>query len=706
VSLTGTEKTLLDRRISNYTVFTISIKELTDNLYSNGDAGQFRIRINDSLDWTFDLELNDLRAPEYKATYTTDKGVFEFEEPFAVNTFKGKTSDGQTVRFTIDENTFFGVILGDNCHYVIRPAKDFSQNREDKNYVVYKSNDIIFDKNDFDYIDDALGVPQDYKNGSSRADMTSSLNNTSSSSSCPNYYLYIATDADYEFYQAKDFQTNSSIMSVLNIADGVYQSTFGLNIIVTFQNVYTTSSQPYTSSDAETLLNSFRTQWNTNHTGITRNIAHLFTGKTLNSGILGISYKGNINGNDPNNSAYSMTKYDTNMQYSTVHEIGHNLNASHPTANDCDCNSTIQRSVMCQGYNIANLWFCSQSKNEINPFLSANRALLAGICGDNYIYANSSSFQLINPPTGTIYWTVSDPSIFAVNSSGNPTTVTRVGIGTSGVTLSARIGSVNGTMIASKTITPFTPYISGPDIVCNPGSTFTLNYPPPGTITWSVSSPYMLSNITSNSVTVTAIAGDSNGSLTAKSNGTDICQKRLWSCLPIYSITGPDCVSNSATYYASNSGAIWEVVPSMNFTIKPNSDGRSAIVTVVPGTTGIGGAVLLKVNGYQVAAKPISICNSSSVVGSSISAYPNPASDILTVEIDTEASGSQQRTQTNPAIDVRLYDSYGVQWRQQITKDSKVQFNVSNLPNGLYYLHIYDGINSAPEMRKVVVVKH
>jgi hypothetical protein len=32
-----------------------------------------------------------------------------------------------------------------------------------------------------------------------------------------------------------------------------------------------------------------------------------------------------------------------------------------------------------------------------------------------------------------------------------------------------------------------------------------------------------------------------------------------------------------------------------------------------------------------------------------------------------------------------------------------VQFNVSNLPVGIYYLHVYDGVNSKPEIHKIVV---
>ena len=56
-----------------------------------------------------------------------------------------------------------------------------------------------------------------------------------------------------------------------------------------------------------------------------------------------------------------------------------------------------------------------------------------------------------------------------------------------------------------------------------------------------------------------------------------------------------------------------------------------------------------------------------------------------------------------PKSPVRLYDGQGNQLRQQTAKGGTVQFNVSNLPYGIYYLHIYDGVNSKPEIQQIMV---
>ena len=78
--------------------------------------------------------------------------------------------------------------------------------------------------------------------------------------------------------------------------------------------------------------------------------------------------------------------------------------------------------------------------------------------------------------------------------------------------------------------------------------------------------------------------------------------------------------------------------------------------------------------------------------------YPNPVSDILNVEIDPPAN-----LKAPPTYDIRLYDGQGNILRQQKAQGGTVQFNVSALPDGIYYLHIYDGVSETPEMHQIMV---
>jgi hypothetical protein len=85
-------------------------------------------------------------------------------------------------------------------------------------------------------------------------------------------------------------------------------------------------------------------------------------------------------------------------------------------------------------------------------------------------------------------------------------------------------------------------------------------------------------------------------------------------------------------------------------------------------------------------------------------AYPIPVDNILIVDLDVFAA-------TNPTLysgalilfEAHLYDRNGNRLLQQKAGRGIIQFDVSNFPNGLYFLHIYDGVNSVPVTEKILV---
>jgi hypothetical protein len=88
--------------------------------------------------------------------------------------------------------------------------------------------------------------------------------------------------------------------------------------------------------------------------------------------------------------------------------------------------------------------------------------------------------------------------------------------------------------------------------------------------------------------------------------------------------------------------------------------------------------------------------------------FPNPVSDILNIKIEEESKDNQQaisnaKNKKETVYDIRLYDGQSNLLRQSSTKGGTIQFNVSNLPDGIYYLHVYDGVNSTPEIQQIIV---
>jgi hypothetical protein len=335
------------------------------------------------------------------------------------------------------------------------------------------------------------------------------------------------------------------------------------------------------------------------------------------------------------------------------------------------------------------------------------RPTLPTISGSDLVCYDGSTFTLNNAPSGTITWSATGP--FTVSGNGTTATVTRTGTDTSNGTLTA---NVNGTAVASKTITPCpAPTITGPTNVCTISTyTFTANNAPAG-ITWEASSNLTISG-TGNSVTVSATA---NGAawIKIKVNGATLDNQYIWVGLPVITaLHGPTSVNTTGHYVVyiqsdqlappncywflnggtgSISSNIYALFPSTEVDITFHNSALYTVNVIASNACGT--------NYWGRASINVNASNSGY-----FSTYPNPASNILNVEINAQAPTTNAKQLTpNSTCDIRLYDNQGNLLRNAKTRGGSIQFNVASLPNGIYYLHIYDGVNASPEMRQIVV---
>ena len=274
------------------------------------------------------------------------------------------------------------------------------------------------------------------------------------------------------------------------------------------------------------------------------------------------------------------------------------------------------------------------------------------------------------------------------------------------------------------------PIITGPSTIClgSPQS-FSVTNVPAG-FSWDKSSNLTLSSTTSNPVTVSAANSNSNGwgyVSIKNSSGVMLTSKSVWIGKPIAgttfgnSITGPS-TAEAAKHHIYSIDALCVHAPT---TISwSGSTGTFINWTYVNPTTLhewnlYSADVTFSQNGTQwVEAQGNNACGSTpvrkyvTVTGESFDSlksviYPNPASDIFYIEL-SEKKAEQNLTEgkpvkDDPVYDIRLYDMQGTLLRQRKTKGGTVEFNVANLPNGIYYLHIYDGESDKPEMRQVMI---
>ncbi len=195
----------------------------------------------------------------------------------------------------------------------------------------------------------------------------------------------IAADADFQFYQkngSNSTNTVNDIEAVLNDTEAIYQQDVGICYDLTTVVIRTSSaSNPYTSNDAGTLLNQFRSEWLSNQGSIQRDVAELFTGRSINGGTIGIAWLGGI----CNSYGYSVveSRYTTNWSRRvslTAHELGHNWNAGHCCSSCSGC-STCRIMCPCNGGCSGNVSsFGNASINAITSYKNSRNCLTNG-CG-------------------------------------------------------------------------------------------------------------------------------------------------------------------------------------------------------------------------------------------------------------------------------------------------------------------------------------
>ena len=355
--------------------------------------------------------------------------------------------------------------------------------------------------------------------------------------------------------------------------------------------------------------------------------------------------------------------------------------------------------------------------------------------GASEVCYEGSTFKLNPLPQGggTVYWKVSNPSLFSLSpATGDSTTVSRTGSDPGDAILSAHIGHINNPAVATRLITACPPpAITGPTLICY-GSPQTFSFSPwKSGYYWDKSSNLSLSGTTSD--VITASAANSNGAagwLSVKnSSGVEVLRQDVWVGPPVITIEGPEDVCSAfypgynAYHYVATpthilsavsplACAIWTVTPSGQVVdlYHVNDNHREVMISFLPW------ADYYEVK-YQVGnacgcgPQAVKYVWAEPCYSPSPPAYPNPVSDILYVEIEQaprsgqNPSGARPST-PDPTFDIRLYDGQGNLVRQTASKAGTVQLNVANLPNGLYYLQIYGEKSRRPPQIQQIIVEH
>ena len=477
----------------------------------------------------------------------------------------------------------------------------------------------------------------------------STANNTSSKA----VRFYLETEFDI-------FQARGNVSAVETFITGLYNQ---IAILYQNENINTSLSEifvwnttdPYTSTTTSGLLTQFQNQ----RTSFNGDLGQLLTFRNIGGG-LAAGINGLCNNNNSQKLAVSMLQNNfSNVPnysfsiYVVTHEFGHLLGSPHTHA-------------------------C---------FWNGNNTAIDGCAG----YTEGGCSLPSVPSKGTImsYCHLGPGINFSLGFGQQPGNVIRNNVANASCLLS---------------ITGTTP------ICLSCGTTFTAANAPTG-FTWDKSSNLSISG-TGNTITVTP-HNSGEGWVSVKLGATELVRYNLWVGKPVLRADWyyeTMCRGESANYTVSTTVSPFKVggfLENHNWWI---TGGTSSDYYALPDYNNFY-VEWYNSGSYNIWVTADNICGTSDPLSFPIQisycspapspAYPNPVNNILNIKLEEPPINAKAST----TYDVRLYNGQGNQVRQQNFKGGTVQLNVSNLPNGLYYIHIHDNSNNKPIVH-TIIVKH
>lgn len=643
VTLEKDKEAYLNKIFKTYDVFSIDISSLNSKLSSIETQSTLVLRL-DNKEIKLTISPNEIRAKNYLSSYD---GIVTSENITPPITYIGHANDNvkDDIRLMVTDTKIKGYIIQNGEPLYISQLRYFGFQDYSKNVIIaYRHQDII-DTEGYCGVSDLQEqqfLLEEIRN--------KGIANTKSNG-CEKV-VELATDADYEFYQRYGSGTNDEILAIINMIEGLYLSTFDLSISITHQNVWTTSSDPYTgnpstSPGSELLVNELRTYWESNMQNVQRDLVHLFSGRDYNqSGVLGRVYEIGTVCKSPDKS-YGFTKDRINQFLTTAHEIGHNFGGIHSDGQNC---GTSNASLMCQGDKSIPMYFSTASITRMSNFMNSHDDCISYKITGPTSFCTSATYNIPNLPTGaTVTWSATGSISISGSITANPVSVSKSidGIGTLTATVSTACGSFN----LSKMINIGTPALGMPSFT-----------------NLDNQNPNWCSNNSGNSFTVE----------TNDLSATYEARLLAYPSLNVYAI-------NSNAYPGFD---VFGYVPPGYYVFQlraTNACGTSA----------------------WVETEVESVYCTSDWESNNLNVYPNPAKETLTITYEnTEGMQAFELSKTaSEEKHLLLFDDKGKEVKKDMMKagDTKLEWDIKNLPSGRYFLHIKE---DKEVVKKQIIIKH
>ncbi|MFU8829877.1 MAG: M12 family metallo-peptidase [Phycisphaerales bacterium] len=305
---------------------------------------------------TMELWPHSVVADDFQVLVPNRVGVFVPIEPPAIHTYRGVlVEDPDTViaASVIDGEVTALVFKPDRRMLHVQPLRKELPGARADQHVVFEGSDVIltpgFCGNDDDpndelrpnkwvvpNADDVLA--RDMRPFPDRAEDGGLRVPPDPDFGIGAFVCRVAFDADFPYYQSNGSSiaaTVNDLTGIMNAVNLVYErDTFITHQIGTILVRTTAGTDPYSSNDSQVLLGQFRNHWNANHQGITRDVAHLFTGRNISGSVIGRAFLTVICDSVVDGAGYGFSQVTFTTIFArkvalVAHELGHNWSAEH-----------------------------------------------------------------------------------------------------------------------------------------------------------------------------------------------------------------------------------------------------------------------------------------------------------------------------------------------------------------------------------------
>ena len=296
----------------------------------------------DGFDSTLDLRPHSIRAEGYQLLVQGEDGRLIPTEPGPINTLRGELAEvpGSLVAASVGADGFHAmIIMPEGDRYFVEPVNQDLPGAQVNDYMIYHTDNVELAEGF------GCGTVSEIVPGDVDLDFEGSI---AAGAPC---IAELGCDADFEYFSTYGTvpNTEARINSVINTVNLQYEAQVGITHMISGIIVRAAEPDPYTQFNSTDLLCEFITEW-TNNVSISRDVAHLFTGREVNGGTIGqaadigvtgicVSQGSCVGGQFGTQGSYCFSQSDFNGDFGcatdlTAHELGHLWGAFH-----CSCPS-------------------------------------------------------------------------------------------------------------------------------------------------------------------------------------------------------------------------------------------------------------------------------------------------------------------------------------------------------------------------------